>query len=408
MKWLLSPLVFVGISLVFTSHAFSQQVGSTGLTARQIDHYRTASVASIESDEDRDKLVAEIEKEFSSEQPEAIRMLLAILKGSSMKSNEGWFGPAEKKHDWSWLTALHELEPDKPIHEENFKGKAEWFHRLDRNQDGKLEASDLDWTENNSWVSQAAVVNRIFRMIDREGDNRVTVKELESFFDRVRDEKDSFSSEDLRNQVLGGGNSFQAGDAPTPKKLVEGLFKGEIGSIYQGPNVGEKAPNFSLKTHDGSETITLHDCIGKKPVVLVFGNFTCGPFRRNFPEVNDLQERYQSDATFLGVYVREAHPEDGWSMQSNSKVGVLLSQPKNYEERVVVAKKCQKNLNFHMPLLVDDIDDSTGHAYSGMPARLYVIDLNGNVTYKSGRGPYGFKPGELEQALLMTLVSYKL
>ena len=36
-----------------------------------------------------------------------------------------------------------------------------------------------------------------------------------------------------------------------------------------------------------------------------------------------------------------------------------------------------------------------------MPARLYVIDSHGKVAWKSGRGPFGFKPEEMEQALLM-------
>ena len=48
--------------------------------------------------------------------------------------------------------------------------------------------------------------------------------------------------------------------------------------------------------------------------------------------------------------------------------------------------------------------DPAGTAYSGMPARLYVIDAQGKVAYKSGRGPFGFKPGEMEQSLVMTLL----
>lgn len=57
-----------------------------------------------------------------------------------------------------------------------------------------------------------------------------------------------------------------------------------------------------------------------------------------------------------------------------------------------------------MPMVVDAIDDRVGHAYSGMPDRLYLIDENGRVVYKSGRGPFGFKPGEMEQALIMHLL----
>jgi hypothetical protein len=39
-----------------------------------------------------------------------------------------------------------------------------------------------------------------------------------------------------------------------------------------------------------------------------------------------------------------------------------------------------------------------------MPDQLYIIDRDGRVIYKSGRGPRGFKPGEMEQSLLMLLL----
>ncbi len=57
-----------------------------------------------------------------------------------------------------------------------------------------------------------------------------------------------------------------------------------------------------------------------------------------------------------------------------------------------------------MPVLVDELDDRVGNAYSGMPDRLYVIDRAGKVAYKGGRGPFGYQPGELEQSLVMLLI----
>ena len=50
------------------------------------------------------------------------------------------------------------------------------------------------------------------------------------------------------------------------------------------------------------------------------------------------------------------------------------------------------------------MDDSVGNAYSGMPDRLYLIDRDGRVAYKGGRGPFGYKPGEMEQAIIMLLL----
>jgi hypothetical protein len=102
----------------------------------------------------------------------------------------------------------------------------------------------------------------------------------------------------------------------------------------------------------------------------------------------------------LKARYREAHPTDGWRMTSNDKAGVAFAQPKTFEERTSVAAACCEKLKITMPLLVDDLDDRVGHLYSGMPDRLYLIDRQGKIAYKGGRGPFGFKPGELEQAII--------
>lgn len=206
----------------------------------------------------------------------------------------------------------------------------------------------------------------------------------------------------------GMSGSFFPGDAPSQDVLIRGLFAGELGSLSEGPNLNEKAPDFALKTFDGSQTIRLGDVIGKKPVVLTFGNFTCGPFRSMFPGVESVYKRFAEEAVFLTIYVREAHPTDGWKMESNTRLGVAVEQPKTYAERTAVATQCHQLLKPTMPLLVDEINDPVGNAYSGMPARLYVIDRQGKVAYKSGRGPFGFKSGEMEQALVMALLEQQL
>jgi alkylhydroperoxidase family enzyme len=117
-----------------------------------------------------------------------------------------------------------------------------------------------------------------------------------------------------------------------------------------------------------------------------------------------MYERYKDRVEFLAVYVREAHPVEGWRMVSNDKAGIVIKQPKTKVERTNVAKKCCNVLEMAMPMVVDALDDRVGHAYSGMPDRLYLIDRDGKVAYKGGRGPFGFKPGELEQSLVMLLL----
>ena len=107
----------------------------------------------------------------------------------------------------------------------------------------------------------------------------------------------------------------------------------------------------------------------------------------------------------MAIYVREAHPGDGaWPGGFKTETGDAINQPTGFDQRVDVASQCCKALEISMPLLVDEIDDRVGRAYSGMPDRLYVIDRDGKVIYKGGRGPFGFKPGEMEQSLVMLLL----
>lgn len=120
--------------------------------------------------------------------------------------------------------------------------------------------------------------------------------------------------------------------------------------------------------------------------------------------MEELHQKYGDKVEFLAVYVREAHPTDGWRMESNDKVGISFVQPRKLGERTKLAKQCCSTLEIRMPVLVDDMNDRVGHLYSGMPDRLYIIDKDGRVAYKGGRGPFGFKAREMEQSLVMLLL----
>jgi thiol-disulfide isomerase/thioredoxin len=347
-----------------------------------------------------------LEKAYAgAETPEAVRMLTAIARGSQMGPGEGWFGPAKTRYNYAWLAGRHGVTGAGGIARAQFQGTDKMFARLDRDRDGRITANDLDWSERSMYMQMASFVGGIFRRLNAKGDGRLTREELQAFFDKAAGGKDHLTAEDLRDIFLAGGpRGFQPGDAPQVDSLVRGLFAGEIGSLQEGPRLGEPAPDFTLKTHDGKQTVRLSQLIGPKPVVLVFGNFTCGPFRAAYPLVEQVYQRHRADATFLAVYVREAHPTDGWRMSSNDEGGVSVAQPRTTDERRSVAQQCHRFLKPSMPLVVDEINDPVGNAYSGMPARLYVLDREGKVAYKSGRGPFGFKTGEMEQALVMALL----
>jgi thiol-disulfide isomerase/thioredoxin len=339
--------------------------------------------------------------------PEWVAMLVDILQGSQLGPGEGWFKKAVAQTRFTWDAARSKFDKDgdDSISRSEFAGKDGDFARLDRDRDGSLTATDFDFSPHALTPSPGLM---LYYMADADGNGKVTREEFQRVFDRLDGEQLGFLSQDELKRLFtpparpkAPPSSISSG--PSKAVLLKGLFRQEIGSLQPGPKVEELAPDFTLKTVDGQGEVTLSKKIGPKPVVLVFGNFTCGPFRSHAGNIEKLHQRYKDRATFVMVYVREAHPTDGWSMESNDRIGVSLRQPRNYDERVEVARKCSKALDFGFPMLVDTIDDAVGARYSGMPGRFYLIDPEGKVAYKSGRGPFGFKPSELEQSLVMLL-----
>jgi Iodothyronine deiodinase len=108
-----------------------------------------------------------------------------------------------------------------------------------------------------------------------------------------------------------------------------------------------------------------------------------------------LYERYRSEVEFLAVYVREAHPEDGWVLAENRRAGVAVRDPRSTEERIA----CATRVELRIPFVVDGIDDEVARRYGGWPERLYLIGVDGRIAYQGGPGPDGFVVAELEEAI---------
>jgi type I thyroxine 5'-deiodinase len=102
------------------------------------------------------------------------------------------------------------------------------------------------------------------------------------------------------------------------------------------------------------------------------------------------------------VYITEAHPSDVWQMQNNIKDNVVFASPKDEQERASLAGMCVRKLGIKMPAVLDEFGNSTEQAYTGWPDRIYLIDAQGRVAYKSEPGPFGFHAEELASALART------
>ena len=112
---------------------------------------------------------------------------------------------------------------------------------------------------------------------------------------------------------------------------------------------------------------------------------------------------------FLNIYIREAHPVDGWWLGwgpfkwmmklMRSRAATDVYDPQTIEERRAVAGRCETALQYGIRTYVDEMDDQVNLAYVGWPTRLYLIGTDGRVAYAGGLGPFGFKPKELEAAI---------
>ena len=102
--------------------------------------------------------------------------------------------------------------------------------------------------------------------------------------------------------------------------------------------------------------------------------------------LNEIYQTYKDRVDLYCVYVREAHPEDslgGYRTSRNVDEGIVINQQTTIDERAEAAEVCMLHMNLDMPMLLDDMDDSIENAYVAWPDRLYTIDAEGNVTYRS-------------------------
>jgi hypothetical protein len=116
-----------------------------------------------------------------------------------------------------------------------------------------------------------------------------------------------------------------------------------------------------------------------------------------------LHRQYGDQVAFFVIYIKEAHPEDGWVLGRNRRADVRVIDPSTDELRAELAQTCAIRMRIQMPVLVDRIDNAVSSAYGGWPDRLYLIGRDGRIAFQGGEGPFGFKPPELEEAILAEL-----
>lgn len=182
--------------------------------------------------------------------------------------------------------------------------------------------------------------------------------------------------------------------------------------LRKAPEVGQKAPNVQLRDIRSGDSFQLLERVGSKPLVLIFGSFTCQPWRHAASGfISELQKRFSDNVDFLTIYIKEAHVKGKgeWPMlvrekavdkqKNDAQEGIYYAQPETFEERVEIANDFVNWGEYAVNLALDDVTDEACHRYAAFPSRLYVIAPDGIIIYRGGRGPFEFNPEELEEWL---------
>ena len=115
--------------------------------------------------------------------------------------------------------------------------------------------------------------------------------------------------------------------------------------------------------------------------------------------MEEIYRRCKDQVEFLLVYTREAHPTDGWQSERNIKDNVLLRQHQSAQEREEAAGTCSRDIHISVPILIEEMDNTSNEACGAAPVRLYLIGADGKVAYHGGAGPHFLDPSEWEQAI---------
>lgn len=190
---------------------------------------------------------------------------------------------------------------------------------------------------------------------------------------------------------------IRPGSAQARKALEHGF--GSDAPKHDDTGIAVSSPAPAIPSFDPSHLA--------RPVVLVFGSYTCPKLRYSAADLKHLYAQYKGRLDFRLVYIREAHATGGsetqWQSTINEKQGISLPPARDMTEKRAHADLCVRKLALPFPIMVDGLDGGAENAYAAWPSRVYLIDRAGRVAFDSRLGELDLKPSELEGAIRAVL-----
>jgi hypothetical protein len=163
-------------------------------------------------------------------------------------------------------------------------------------------------------------------------------------------------------------------DAATPTAQTDDPAKTDSPKLLQA---GQIAPNFRLSKLDGP-IVELSSLKGRV-IVLAFGSYSSPMLRDRSTGLNRLEQQLGTKAEIYLVYTKEMHSVGGWDSARNEADHVVEIQPKTMPEKEAAARQCRTSLHLTLPILMDDMQDTTTTAYGAYPDGAVVINRDGTI-----------------------------
>jgi len=192
---------------------------------------------------------------------------------------------------------------------------------------------------------------------------------------------------------------------------AEDLRPGPVAVAFQGPSllppltVEENVALPALLAGGSPAAAAVNaasSMLGTRPVLLVFGSYTCPNLRQQAPVLNRMHQQLGGQVRFLQVYIREAHAEN-WQSTINEREGVHWGQPADAPQKTEHALACSRLLKFHFPAVVDSMDHAVEDAYAAAPSRVYLVSPAGKVLFRTRLSEFDFHADELTAAIQQAL-----
>jgi hypothetical protein len=145
----------------------------------------------------------------------------------------------------------------------------------------------------------------------------------------------------------------------------------------------EAAPDLDLPAISGDVPFRLSEFRGVKPVVLVFGSFTCDVFHERLPELETVYRQYKDRVAFAFINIREAgHQLSGFEFllgKANRD-----ASPEGQANRRRMVQKAMTLAGCSLPGYLDSPTEEAAMLYKALPSKLVVVDRDGYIARDLG------------------------